>query len=273
MLFLLLSGCSADIRAGLSTANELMFAQKYVEAERLYRKLLKKLDNSGELDQEERFLVLDRLGKINALYLRSYTQAISDFRSLVQSRPKSEQGFAALSTIADLQHYKLGTLDSAIVTYQQLINDYPNNPASRRAQLQIATAYFQLKNYEQARLEAEALINRWPQSPESTQAHMQIANSYYMQGRYEEAIATFDEILQNSTDAVLAALVMFELGNCYQELGDHERALGYYYACLPHHPNPTLVQRKIRRVRTRLHNIKPAAEILGTRRPATSRRN
>jgi hypothetical protein len=55
--------------------------------------------------------------------------------------------------------------------------------------------------------------------------------------------------------------VLFELGNCFQELDDLDRALAYYYACLSDHPNPTLVQRKIKRVRVRLHHIRPATDI------------
>ena len=59
-------------------------------------------------------------------------------------------------------------------------------------------------------------------------------------------------------EPALTALVLFELGNCFQETGEMSRALAYYYACLLDHPDPMLVQRKIKRVRKRIDNTKPA---------------
>ena len=95
-----------------------------------------------------------------------------------------------------------------------------------------------------------------------------MADSYYLQKRYTEAIATYERLLDVKPDANLTALVLFEMGNCYQELGDGERALNYYYASLPQHPNPALVQRKIQRVRTRLYHLTPSDSILNSAHPS-----
>jgi len=157
------------------------------------------------------------------------------------------------ATIADLQ--------AAVDAYQKLVADFPERQETRRAQLEIANAYFQLKNYEQARTESEAVINRWPQSPEALQARFQIANSYYVQTRYAEAIAVYERLIEDKPDRALAALVLFELGNCFQELEQPERALAYYYACLVDHPDPMLVQRRIKRVRERTQRARPAQEL------------
>lgn len=260
----LVGACRSDIHSGIDTANDLLYQEQYVEAERLYRKLLARLEKSGELDEDQEaqhLLILDRLGKINALYLHDYTQAIADNRALVRHYPRTDQAFAARAMVADIYQHKLGDSQKAIDEYHKLTSQFPNRNETRWAQLQITQGYFRLKNYEQARTEAEALINKWPQSSEAAQARFQIANSFYVQGRYTEAIATYERLVQEQPDPSLASLVLFELGNCFQELGETERALAYFYASLVDHPNPLLVQRKIRRVRRRLHSSKPASSI------------
>lgn len=261
---LLCVDCKTDIQSGVESANDLLYNKQYVAAERLYHKLLKRLGEEGELSEKEegqRLLILDRLGKVNALYLHDYAQAIHFYQKLVQLYPRTEPAFAARAMIADIYHHKLGNLEAAISEYQKLVAEFPEKSETRWAQLQIAGAFFQLKDYEQARTEAEALTTRWPNSSEAAQARFQIANSYYVQGRYADATATYERLLEGNPDPSLASLVLFELGNCFQELGDLDRALAYYYACLADHPNPLLVQRKIRRVRTRMNHVRPAEDI------------
>ena len=276
---LAMGACRSDVQSGMQSANDLLYRQKYVDAERLYRKLLKRLDVPKELTEAEdsqRLQVLDRLGKINALYLRDYAQAIADYESLIRHYPKAEQSLSALATVADLYHYKIANLQQGIDAYQRLVTDFPTRPEARHAQLETVAAYFKLKNYDQARTEAAALLKRWADSPEAMQAEFEVADTYYVQKRYTEAIATYELLLQRKPEANLTALVLFELGNCYQELGDGERALTYFYACLPAHPNPALVQRKIARVRSRLHHTAPQDSIMNAiaanQRPRAARR-
>jgi tetratricopeptide (TPR) repeat protein len=268
---LALSACKSDVQSGIQSANDLLYRKQYVEAERLYRKLLKRLESSKDLTEGEdaqRLLVLDRLGKINALYLRDYSQAIADFEALNRKYPKTEPSLAALATVADLYHYRLGKLQQAIETYQRLVMDFPGRAEAPHAQLEVVAAYFKLKDYEQARAEAEWVLKRWPGSPEAAQAEFLIADSHYLQKRYTDAIATYERLLDGKPDANLTALVLFEVGNCYQELNDGDRALNYYYAALSQHPNPALVQRKIQRVRTRLYHLTPSESILNAAHPS-----
>lgn len=274
---LVAAGCGNDIAAGIESANDLLYSEQYVESERLYRKLLRRLEseapNLDEEEEQQRLLVLDRLGKLNALYLHDYDRAIRYYKQLVMQYPRSDQAFAGLATIADILQHKLGKHEAAIEAYQKMVTDFPEATSldppeaelrrkeQTRAQLKIANAYFTLKNFEQARTEAEKLIDRWPDSSESDQARFQIANSYYLEGRYAEAVATYERLLEDEVDPELTSLVLFELGNCFQELGENERALAYYYGCLADHPDPLLVQRKIKRLRKRIGRARPADSI------------
>lgn len=274
---LALAACGDDIATGIESANDLLYSDKFVESERLYRKLLRRLEAEAprlsDKEESQRLLVLDRLGKLNALYLHDYDQAIRYYKQLVMLYPRTSQAFAGLATIADILQHKLGKHEAAIEAYQKMVQEFPTDESlsdqdqklrsqeQTRAQLRIANAYFALKNYPQARSEAEKLINLWPSSSEAAQARFQIANSYYLEGRYAEAVATYEKLLEGEPDATLVSLVLFELGNCFQELDQADRALAYYYGCLTDHPDPLLVQKKLKRLRKRIGSERPADSI------------
>ena len=139
--------CSTDIQPGLESANDLLYQHKYIEAERLYRKLLKQLESGGDLvrsQNDQRRLVLERLGRINSVYLRDYAKAIEDYRALVKDYAKSDEAFAARATVADIYHHKLGKPQSALDEFQKLVTQFPDKPRSCWAQLQVITIYLQL---------------------------------------------------------------------------------------------------------------------------------
>ena len=260
----LITSCHRSVGDGIERANDLLYHQKYVDAERLYRKLLHRLDavkEPSEADEAQRLLVLDRLGKINGLYLRDYTQAIADYEVLIRRYPGNDAALSALWSVADLYTHKLADLHSAIGAYQRLVSQFGHHTEAPKALLEVVSCYFRLKDYNQVRLEADTLCQRYPNTAEAAQARFEMANAYYVQRRYTEAIATYEAVLSAKPDPELGALVDYELGNCYQELGQTARALGSYYAALSHHPSPKLVQSKIVRVRARLHQTRPAAKI------------
>lgn len=268
----ILASCAPDPLAGLENANDLLYNKSYLQAEQMYRKLFKRLQNKGELEDHEekqRLLILERLGRINVLYLRDYKQAILDYSVLVDHYPKTEEARSAHVHMGDVYRYKLGQPEKSIDELQLLISKFPNHTDARRAQLEVVRIYLELKNYDQARTEAIHLRSNWPESRENKQAQMLSANSYYVQNRFTEAIAEYENLLEDKPGRDLHALVFFELASCYQELGEYHQALNYYYQCLPDHSNPRLVQQKIERVRARLRESgdRPAIRIPSPYKP------
>ena len=320
-VLLLLAGCQPKVERSLDVASDLLFTEHYVDAERLYRRILGQLDSasesgqSGETESAQRLLILARLGIINSLYLRDYDQAIADYGVLIRGYPRSTEALTAHATLADIYRYQLGRPNAALSELQELLEVFPESSRAPWAILQVVSIYSQMKNYEQARQEATALLSRFSSSIETARARLLVANSYYLQGRFTEAIATYEDLLEardaehnngikddtgetpangaaaerpdsqdNQSDIVLGetdetsvgiavvpaalsddfefkAMVMFELANCFIELDDNERALAYYYAALPDHPNPLLVQRKIEKLKRRVRNAAPSRSI------------
>src|SRR5204862_2875214 len=108
------------------------------------------------------------------------------YRILVRRFPHTDEALAARAAVADIYHHKLGDLDAAIAEYQRLVTEFPDRRESIRPHLQVVHAYFELRNFDQARTEADNLIARWPNTPEAQQARFHIADSFHIEGRYAD---------------------------------------------------------------------------------------
>ena len=96
-------GCDSQVDSGLKRANDLLYEHRFVEADRLYEKLLPQLGPASELtapSQQKRLLILERLGRINSLYLRNYKRAIKYYSILVKDYSHTDAAFAARAAVA-----------------------------------------------------------------------------------------------------------------------------------------------------------------------------
>lgn len=255
-----IAACKSDVQSGIEAANQLFFEQKYARAEALYRRTLKRIDerDGGKAKPSPELLtVLDRLGRINALYLHNYEQAVSDYGRLVADYPDSEEGFEAQVTIADIYENRLGNTAQAATEYQRLVRKFPNHKDTAKYQLQLADLYFHMKNHEQAELASQELVQRWPTSPFVAKARFNIANVAYVMGRGQEAITAYEKLLKDFPNDPVTPLVQFEMASCYQELGEEGKALDLLFEALKTHPHPQVVQRKISRIRRRQNITAP----------------
>ena len=262
---LLAPACRTDVEAGIVTANDLFYQGDHVAAERLYRKLLVRLSDSEVLTEAEstqRIFLLTRLSKLEIFYLRDYGQAIADLEATIRLAPRSDAALAALFNLADLYRERLDSLPQAVETYQRLLSDFGERPEVARAHLALMRCYSLQKNYTLARNIGETVLARWPTGSETTEARFQLAEILVQQQQYSAAVPIYERLLSDHPAGATRALGLFELGGCYQDMDEPARALQYYYSALAQHPNPGLVQRKIQRVRARLHDTTPAGNIL-----------
>jgi outer membrane assembly lipoprotein YfiO len=97
---------------------------------------------------------------------------------------------------------------TALATYQELLNRYPSSSAAKRAQLQIAelnerfayktfkaaTYYFRLKAYDSAILYLKDLIANYPKSAVAPEALIKLVQAYRRLGYGEDVQETCDYI-------------------------------------------------------------------------------
>lgn len=267
MLACFLVACGGEVASHLNQGDELLFAQKFARAEAAYRKALKRLDDeaTGRAKSKDARRALERLGRINTLYLHNYPQAIEDLQRIVADFPGTAEAYTAQTLLGEIRYYRQNDLSAAVVEYTKLVNDWAAEPQVAGAQAVLAEILFKLKNYEQATKEAQALIDKWPDAREVPKARFTIANIQYTEGQFKEALANYEKLVADFPDSDIVPLAKFEMANCKQELGANQEAMALLKDTLQQHPNPRLVQRKMVRIQRRVDQTAPAKIITDTK--------
>lgn len=138
----------------------------------------------------------------------SQLQAVREFRKVSDDYPSNPLAPDALYRAGDAYAVLWGNpaLDpsygrSALATYTELLNRYPNSPAAARARQQVAelqnkfaykeweTAryYLRLKAYDSAVLYMKALVASYPNTPSAQKALIQLVVTYRELGYLEDA--------------------------------------------------------------------------------------
>jgi len=176
-------------------------------------------------------------------------------------------------------YYNLEDYSTAITTFQQLLNDFPNSPYADDAQYYIAWSYYYLSFYEQAitefeklitnysdslyaddaqyyigninenklgyyiqaLLEYQELINNYPDSPYADDAQMGIGNCYYVTYDFSHAIEAYQKLIDDYTESSLLALAQYSIGHSYRKLFNYEQAVLEYNKVIDNYPESDYV--------------------------------
>ncbi len=195
---------------------------------------------------------LYRIGEINYIIIQEFDGAISAFSRLINSYPLSPRCREAQGSLADIYMHKLGNRKKAIVEYQKAILYYGNSAQAEAFQYEIASAYFERKNFQQQRLELRHLLTMFPGTKRKGDIYFQIANSYYVEGRLDDAVKTFRGILKDFPDSPLAVESTFQLAVCLEEQEKLKKAISLLEEIYGVYPNPKIVERRIERIKKRL---------------------
>ncbi len=139
---------------------------------------------------------------------KSQLQAVREFRKVSDDYPNNPLAPDALYRAGDAYATLWGAPDldptygkSALATYTELLNRYPNSPAAARARQQVADLnekfagkewetsryYLRMKAYDSAILYMKALVAAYPSTSSAQQALVQLVTTYRKLGYVEDA--------------------------------------------------------------------------------------
>ena len=196
--------------------------------------------------------VLFRRGTIYQLYQSRYLEAIMDFREIVELFPDHPRAFAAHRNIAELLEKKIRDFRKAIVEYRKLIRDYEDVPDKDLFQYRVGFSFFELLDFEQAKIEFYYLINRYPASDLADDALFQIASILQTQGALEDARKAYEHYIGLYPGGELAIDAKFNMAATLEEMGHLEEALEIYNGIYPVYENREAITWRIEKVRNRL---------------------
>ncbi|MCX7926563.1 MAG: tetratricopeptide repeat protein [Candidatus Omnitrophica bacterium] len=131
------------------------------------------------------------------------------------------------------QSYQLeGKIDSAILEYEKIINEYPLTPNGLRMPILIAQVYKsehipEKMNYayQRAVKHYEGLIQKYPNSPIALECYKLIASCYTELRQWGKAIQTLEEIIQKFQSKASMDRILFDIALIYQQkLNDNQKA-------------------------------------------------
>jgi tetratricopeptide (TPR) repeat protein len=257
LLLVLLASCGSRERR-LEDANTLRHAGKPKEALGIYRTVLAEMGDGPLGDGEARLRVkaLKYAAEISYLELGDYPSAVAYYRRIVSLQPATPEAFEARSAIGDIYRDRFNDPLAAIAQYADIAaRDVPGAP---QAQLKVARAWLELKNFEQARTEARAVRERWLASPEADEAQLLTAQAWASEGRAEEALGAYRALVERRPSQELVARALEGQALLFAQEGRYDRALELYAQALPIHPNPEAIRTNIEAVARRREAAKTA---------------
>ena len=186
------------------------------------------------------------------LYQSRYLEAISDLRELLKKYPGSRHAFEARRTVAEILETKIHDCRRAIVEYQRLIDDYGTVVDDDLFQYRIASCFYELLNFEQAKLEFYKLINQYPASEYVDDSYYQIANILQTQGALEDARSAYKLYLARYPKGDFSVDAKFNLAATLEEMESLEEALRMYQEIFEEYPNKESVSWRIEKVAERI---------------------
>ena len=186
------------------------------------------------------------IGTIEALDLQDYGNAVITYRNLLRDFPDSPYRLRAQEAIADIYDQKLDDPRTAITEYQKLIEMAKHTTLTEEIRYKIGEAYVRLNDLEQARIEWGMLMEESPNSLWSDNALYRTGTTYFLEKDYEQAMAAYRHMLDTYPDSDFGPEAKFGIANGLEETGRLEEALEKYREIQTTYPNPNVIDVKIK---------------------------
>ena len=178
-----------------------------------------------------------RVAQIYERELKDYTQAVAEYRQLIETQPQSPWAAEALYRSGIIHAEQLSHTEKAIELYQSLIKKYPPSSQTMMAHFQLGEIYRVLHRYDDA-LKAYQTTIAYPKQDQyladgykdsfADQAQFRIGRVHYEDQRYNDALAAFQEFIESQSYSPRLAAAYIYLAHISQERGNNRSAWDAY---------------------------------------------
>lgn len=252
------AGCQKyDAPSKLEAARAALYANKPDVALSEYKLALDALErNTSPEAALYRARALRGAADIYAFQLQDPKRAAEVYRELIKTCPEAPETMEGRLHLAALLRHQFRDIRAAIAELTAALARNP--PQSAELAYEVATLYFELRDYQQVTIEADTVIRKYETS-------VWVDDALYLKGqalsmmdeRKSEALRAYGELVERFPDSALVPHALVELGRLKADQGEEEKAIEYWVQALPRHPDPKGVQASIARVRAHLRATTP----------------
>ncbi len=157
-----------------------------------------------------------------------YENAILSWQWILTNTPQSDLLPDAWDEIATTQWVYLDDYPTAIATYLDFVQTYPQHPRTPEFYDHAARVAERSGDFPQAAALWGDLATKYPANPLASRAQLLSGVSYYRVGQYPQAQAAFFQLANNAGDASLRAAALLWLGKVQRAVGDESGAHDYW---------------------------------------------
>ncbi|MBM4064088.1 MAG: tetratricopeptide repeat protein [Planctomycetes bacterium] len=176
----------------------------------------------GELMENASFLLGDCFYKQD-----NYLAAFQIFRRAVDTYSKNSKVPYGMYFMGKSLN-AMNMTDSAIQTFRDGMQAYPDNDYAGKMALDIGNCYFERGDYNLAYHAFDNFVKQYPTSELMVEGMIGMSDALYHDKKYEEAIKSYLELLKTNDEEKVRQYAFKRIGDCYRFMGKLEQAIKAY---------------------------------------------
>lgn len=115
------------------------------------------------------------------------------------------------------------------------LQDFPDAQGNDHVMYQLAKAYDQVAESDQAVATLEKMVNRYPETPYFMEARFRMAEHAFINGRYFDAEDAYTDVIQTNGNEIFLEKALFKRGWARYKQELYKESLDDYFAAVEHH--------------------------------------
>ena len=154
----------------------------------------------------------------------SYLQAIRPLQAFIGDKNNVEKTDEALFWLAEA-FYRSENLKNAAITYQNIIDNYPDSKRREEAIYGLGWSYFRNKKFAKSSGAFNKLIEEYPESKYALEVMARQADAYYITRRYKKAAETYAKAAEMAPNSEEGQYALYQQCHALYRQGAYNEAI------------------------------------------------
>ena len=163
---------------------------------------------------------------------KDYQGAVDAYRSIIDSNPGTSEARQAKLGIAKLYIEKMNRPEQGAKIYEDLLAADPDSEEAAEAYWHLGVYAFRSEDYQSAIQSFDTIVNRFPASERSHNAQLMLAKSYEEASNYEKAAEVYDNVANRHPEGKRATQALVNKARIEQEYLENQAAATETYQSL-----------------------------------------